>query len=100
MGINPEFVLNSDDVEGTSLAQSTVEEASNDLDRPNTDDIPSSSRDGQRNKRFISEKLDELIEEKKKFHSDLLDHLKKKEEAREQRSNKKIYLLEKLMNKH
>lgn len=121
----PEFILDSSDVEGLSRSKVIPEEINSDTDQSMigkniliynirtyfltslfSDDSPSCSTQPAKKKRFsgpkekLLNKVKELIEEKKDFHSKILDILSKKEQReleKEKRDRRKLELLEQLV---
>ncbi|XP_017469586.1 PREDICTED: uncharacterized protein LOC108361479 [Rhagoletis zephyria] len=113
-GINPDFVLDNEELEGVSRDAGPPAESSSDADPSTNDDVPSCAPKRRKvgsNERTY-EKIEEMAKERKEYHSKILELLERKEERaqrkeemaqrKEEMARKKLELLEALVkqNKH
>ncbi|XP_017486080.1 PREDICTED: uncharacterized protein LOC108374612 [Rhagoletis zephyria] len=111
-GINPDFVLDNEELEGIARNAGPPPESSSDVDPSTNDDVPSCApkrRKVASNERTY-QKLEEMARERKEYHSKVLVLLEKKEQRaqrkeemaqrKEEMAQKKLELLEALVKQN
>ncbi|XP_019892139.1 uncharacterized protein LOC105261778 [Musca domestica] len=101
--LNPDYVLDSENADGKDGNNLNINEDSGDIDIPSCSNAafkkdvplctkPSLKKENANPKQRTVKLLEEIVEERKNFHSAVLRHM----EARDRRNERKMDLLEKI----